>query len=148
VYAIAAGNGLLGACLIPADAQNASPARTGDDEITPDNGSNGDGQRVNGILTTTSSDQADHDANCNFGSPVTIAAPGVGILSTWLDGGTAVASGTSMATPHAAGAAILYLHSHPGATPTEVEQAIVDRLDPWTTDDLPNADGRLNVETL
>ena len=148
VYALSAGNGSLGACLFPADAQNSSPARTGDDLINAQDGSDGDTARVNGIITTTSSDTADNDVNCNFGNPVTVAAPGDNIWSTWLDDGHAFSSGTSMASPHAAGAAILYLHNNPDATPTDVEQAIVNELDPWTTDDTPNADGRLDAETL
>ena len=148
VYTLSAGNGSLGACLFPADAQNASPARVGDDAINASDGSDGNTQPINGAITVTSSDSTDTDVNCNFGAPVTVAAPGDLILSTWLNGGTATSSGTSMAAPHVAGAAIIYLHDNPTATPTEVEQAIVDELDPWTTDEQPNADGRLDVEPL
>lgn len=45
----------------------------------------------------------------NFGADVDIAAPGVDILSTWNDGGVNTISGTSMACPHVAGAAALYI---------------------------------------
>jgi subtilisin family serine protease len=103
---------------------------------------------MNGAITVTSSNQSDNDVNCNFGNPVTVAAPGEGILSTAPGGGTATMSGTSMATPHVAGAALLYLQSHPGASPTQVEQGIVNDLDPWSTNDNPNADGRLDAEDL
>lgn len=147
-YTLSAGNGALGACLFPANSANNSPARVGDDAINAADGSDGDTQQINGAITVTSSTETDTDANCNFGNPVTVAAPGENIFSTWLAGGTATISGTSMAAPHVAGAAILYLHDNPTATPTEVEQAIVDELDPWSPDDLPNADGRLNVESL
>ncbi|HUP02086.1 MAG TPA: S8 family serine peptidase, partial [Gemmatimonadota bacterium] len=148
VYAIAAGNGVFGACTFPDDAQNVSPARTGDDDINAADGSNGDTRRINGALTTTSSDANDQSVGCNYGNPVTIAAPGVSIKSSWLNGGYNTISGTSMATPHTAGAAILYMQNNPAATPTEIEQAIRDRLDPWSGSPTPNADGRLNVEDL
>jgi subtilisin family serine protease len=148
VFSLSAGNGSLGACVFPADAQFSSPARTGDDLINATDGSDGDTAQINGIITTTSSTATDNDANCNFGDPVTVAAPGDQIFSTWLNGGTATISGTSMAAPHVAGAAVLYLHDNPTATPTDVEQAIVNDLDPWSPDDLPNASGRLDVEGL
>ena len=45
----------------------------------------------------------------NYGSDVDIAAPGVCIESTWKDGAYVRASGTSMASPHVAGAAALYI---------------------------------------
>jgi len=55
---------------------------------------------------------------------VDIVAPGVCILSTWNDGGYNTISGTSMASPHAAGAAALYVATHPGATPAELKAAL------------------------
>jgi subtilisin family serine protease len=148
VYTISAGNGLLGFCLMPNDAQSQSPARVGDDDINAANGSDGDTRHVNGAITVTSSDRNDRDVNCNYGSPVTVAAPGEGVTSTWLDGGYNTISGTSMAAPHVAGAVMLYLQTHPQASPAQVEQAVLDLLEAWTTDDQPNADGRLNVEGL
>jgi len=103
---------------------------------------------VNGAITVTASNQADGDINCNYGNPVSVAAPGESITSTWLNGGYATQSGTSMAAPVVAGAAILYLMDHPSASPAEVEGAIVDLLESWTTNEQPNADGRLNVDGL
>jgi len=147
VYTLSAGNGVFGACFFPADAQGSSPARVGDDDIVGSS-SNGDTKRVNGAITTTSSGQTDADVNCNYGNPVTVAAPGSGIKSTWLNGGYNTISGTSMAAPHSAGAAILVLQGNQGLSPTAVESEIVADVDNWTTDDLPNADGRLDARCL
>lgn len=61
----------------------------------------------------------------NFGEDVDIAAPGVNILSTWKGGGYKIISGTSMATPHVAGAAALYIFNNQGLAPSEVKAALV-----------------------
>ncbi len=66
----------------------------------------------------------------NFGSGVTIMAPGTDILSTYLNGGTARLHGTSMASPHVAGAAALYRVKHPGSTPAQVKAGLLAEADP------------------
>lgn len=75
------------------DANNYSPARV--------NGSN--------IYTISAMDSNDSWASfSNYGNPpVDYTAPGVGILSTYKDGGYATLNGTSMASPHAAGVLLL-----------------------------------------
>jgi len=62
-----------------------------------------------------------------------IAAPGVNIYSTWLGGGYASLSGTSMAAPHVAGAAALYIATHPGASPASVRDALEALGEPVNT---------------
>jgi subtilisin family serine protease len=62
----------------------------------------------------------------NRGACVDWYAPGVSILSDWDTSDTAVKtiSGTSMAAPHAAGAAAIYLGLHRTATPAQVQTAL------------------------
>jgi len=63
----------------------------------------------------------------NYGATrVHVAAPGVSILSTVI-GGYGSSSGTSMAAPHVAGAAALYLAGHPDASLPDLRAALVDR---------------------
>jgi subtilisin family serine protease len=61
----------------------------------------------------------------NFGPSVTIAAPGVDILSTYLKGGYAIDSGTSMAAPSVAGAAALIKAGDPNMSPQDVKKALL-----------------------
>ncbi|GHE13185.1 S8 family peptidase [Klenkia taihuensis] len=102
-YAIAAGNG--NALGIPVDACTQSPAR------------------VPAAITVGASDRQDRPASfSNTGSCVDLFGPGVDITSDWIGSSTATntISGTSMATPHVAGVAALYLQTNPGASPAAV----------------------------
>jgi subtilisin family serine protease len=60
----------------------------------------------------------------NWGDCVDLFAPGVDIKSAWRGGGSRTISGTSMASPHAAGVATLALERHPGASPDEVAEVL------------------------
>ncbi|MFE2517584.1 S8 family peptidase [Streptomyces mirabilis] len=86
--------------------------------------------RVKEALTVGASDRADARASfSNFGAELDLFAPGVAITSASYasDTGKATFSGTSMASPHVAGAAALYLAGHPKATPAKVGKALAGR---------------------
>ena len=61
-------------------------------------------------------------------------APGTKIKSTYLNGGTATLHGTSMSSPHVAGAAAIYLANNPGASPATVKAALIASGDPAPCD--------------
>jgi hypothetical protein len=69
----------------------------------------------------------------NFGPSVTIAAPGVDILSTYYGQEYGLESGTSMAAPHVTGYAAIYKSHHQSATPYEVRSALLSAADVPTT---------------
>jgi serine protease len=76
------------------------------------------------VGSTTSSDA--RSSFSNFGSCLDIFAPGSSITSAWYTSTTATntISGTSMASPHVAGAAALYLATNTGASPATVVSAL------------------------
>ncbi|MGW7205422.1 S8 family peptidase [Streptomyces sp. NPDC054837] len=83
---------------------------------------------VQQAITVGASDRKDARADfSNFGAALDLFAPGVAITSASNKADTAKAtySGTSMASPHAAGTAALYLADHPKATPAQVSKALV-----------------------
>jgi subtilisin len=116
-YAVAAGNSA-------ANANNFVPA-TYAEVITVSALADFNGQPGGGAPSTCRADVDDTFANfSNFGADVDLIAPGVCILSTYPGGGVNTFSGTSMASPHVAGAAALYKASNPGATPAGVKAAL------------------------
>ncbi|WP_353944807.1 S8 family peptidase [Streptomyces sp. HUAS MG91] len=89
--------------------------------------------RVKEAITVGATNRKDARASfSNWGTRVDLFAPGVDITSASFasDTGKATYSGTSMASPHAAGAAALYLADHAWATPAEVSKALVEEAVP------------------
>ncbi|MEV6125621.1 S8 family serine peptidase [Streptomyces violaceusniger] len=84
--------------------------------------------RVARALTVGSTDRADRRSGfSNWGPGIDLFAPGDRIVSASnaSDTATRTLSGTSMAAPHVAGAAALYLSGHPFATPAQVGAALI-----------------------
>jgi serine protease len=83
---------------------------------------------VAAAITVGATTSADAQASySNSGSCVDLWAPGSAIYSAWNTDNYAMSTlnGTSMATPHVAGAAALYLQTNPGASPATVAQALI-----------------------
>jgi serine protease len=112
--AVAAGNSNANAC-------NSSPARAAN-AIT--------------VGSTTTTDA--RSSFSNFGSCLDLFAPGSGILSAWIgsNSATRTISGTSMASPHVAGAAALYKQANPSASAATIRNALVNNA---TTNVVTNA---------
>ncbi|MCC7132245.1 MAG: S8 family peptidase [Gemmatimonadales bacterium] len=101
VFTVSAGNSNANAC-------NASPAST-PTALT--------------VGSTTTTDA--RSSFSNFGTCVDLFAPGSSIRAAYIPSGSAVLSGTSMAAPHVAGVAGLYLQQNPTATPAAVAAALL-----------------------
>jgi hypothetical protein len=85
--------------------------------------------RVAEAVTVAASDVNDQRPGfSNTGVCVDLFAPGVGVLSAWhtSDTAQALASGTSMASPHVAGAAARFVQTSPATTPAAVQQTLID----------------------
>lgn len=82
------------------------------------------------VVSVAATDNRDQRASFStFNADVEVAAPGVAILSTWRNGGYNVISGTSMATPHAAGVAAVIAGRYPSQTPSFWRSKLIGAVD-------------------
>lgn len=117
------------------------------------NGLSGYPARYEHVISVAATDSNDQKASfSNYGDTVDIAAPGVDILSlranrtsrgTVYDDYTTVASGTSMACPHVAGACALLLSTNMNLTTDEVYNIVMETADPIAPEICQS--GRLNL---
>ncbi|RME61402.1 MAG: hypothetical protein D6780_01795, partial [Candidatus Dadabacteria bacterium] len=100
------------------------------------------------IISVAATDEDDNLASfSNYGTQsVDIAAPGVNILSTIYRGYYYYFSGTSMATPHVAGAAALVWSKYPNESYSQIKKRILNTADKLPTlKGLISSEGRLNL---
>ena len=96
--------------------------------------------RAAGSYTVAASTSTDaKTSSTNYGSCVDIYSPGASITSTWYTSTTATntISGTSMASPHVAGVAALYLSGNPTASPATVNSWIINNATPGVINNVP-----------
>lgn len=112
-YVVAAGNS-------GAEASKFVPAAYDDTVITVSALADSDGQAGGSGSATIYGADDTFASFSNYGGVIDLGAPGVAIYSTWKGGGYNTISGTSMATPHVAGSAALYIKSHPSSDWSQV----------------------------
>ncbi|WP_168433222.1 S8 family serine peptidase [Pontiella sulfatireligans] len=106
---------------------------------------------VGNVIAVAATDENDNLATfSNYGATeVDLGAPGVGIISTYLNGGTTSMDGTSMACPHVAGAMALLAGIDPSISAAAAKQLLLESVDPVASlAPKTVSGGRLNVNAL
>ncbi|MDQ3940404.1 MAG: S8 family serine peptidase, partial [Actinomycetota bacterium] len=119
-----------------------------DNDTTPHYPSSYSNDNVISVASTTNTSTDSLSSFSNFGATsVDLGAPGSGIYSTTLNNTYGTKSGTSMATPHVAGAAALVWAYHPTETYASVRNRLFDSVDKTSalTGKVATG-GRLNVD--
>jgi len=97
-------------------------------------------------ITVGNSNRNDsRSSSSNYGSCLDLFAPGESIVSASHSSstGSATMTGTSMASPHVAGAAAVYLAKNPSASPAAVRDALVTNATPNKLSGIGNSANRL-----
>jgi subtilisin family serine protease len=100
-----------------------------DNDATPFYPASFDSPHVISVAATDSDDRI-ADFSCWGATSVDLAAPGVDVWSTYPNNSYGYSSGTSMATPHVAGAAALVWSAHPELSVAEVKARLLAGADP------------------
>jgi len=103
-----------------------------------------------GVIAVSAFDHADPNSRASFsnwGPEVNVAAPGVDVFSTHLDGGYATGEGTSFATAFVSGLAALLLSQDSSRSDADIRALLRISTDDLPDGDTPNWDGwgRLNI---
>ena len=84
------------------------------------------------VISVAATDRFDNlQPFSNYGrKTISVAAPGTGILGLEVDGQYAEHSGTSMATAHVSGIAVLIVARYPTLTPAQIKRSIISTAEP------------------
>lgn len=98
--------------------------------------------KYSSVVAVGATDVADNAPSwSSTGEEVEVAAPGVSVRSTWNNGSYDSISGTSMASPHAAGVAALILSANPNLSPEQVRSLMQSTADDLGTSGKDNVFG-------
>ena len=104
---------------------------------------------LSNIISVGATDSSDYNVYNYGNTSVHLGAPGYNVYSTLRNGQYGYMSGTSMATPHVAGAAALLMGYRPDLTPLQVKEIILASVDkPSSLANMYTTGGRLNINKM